>query len=286
MQQHWRFTWSIHHVSALSSFDSPHSYSSFHVIRFRKIVMKTLLCSSHLSWYREGSSVPLQAPISKGGSKDRQTTSTLSVTPKREDDGAKYRCVVWNRAMPEGQRLETTVTLNVNCEYHIHFTVYSMFEGIKLPSHNAHPHTQISRRWHFPLEHWTNRNRFEQRIQLKCRRAKLPKSIRIWAGGREWEPPWHGEQMVFCARHFVECNFTYASAQAEQRPLNESNIVMKVQHFAKSNAKCTHRRARHEMGEKTCSGDEGGVFGGRAVAHAIGLRNPMQNILNTVFDFN
>lgn len=59
----------------------------------------------------------MQAPISKGGSKDRQTTSTLSVTPKREDDGAKYRCVVWNRAMPEGQRLETTVTLNVNCKY-------------------------------------------------------------------------------------------------------------------------------------------------------------------------
>lgn len=70
-------------------------------------------------WYREGSPVPLQAPITKGGSKDHRTTSTLSVTPKREDDGAKFRCVVWNRAMPEGQRLETTVTLSVNCEYHL-----------------------------------------------------------------------------------------------------------------------------------------------------------------------
>lgn len=69
------------------------------------------------SWYREGSSIPLQAPINRGGSKDRPTTSTLSITPQRDDDGAKYRCVVWNRAMPEGQSLETTVTLNVNCKY-------------------------------------------------------------------------------------------------------------------------------------------------------------------------
>lgn len=72
------------------------------------------------SWYREGSQIPLTAPISRGGSKDRQTTSTLSITPQREDDGAKYRCVVWNRAMAEGQRLETTVTLNVNCKYHFY----------------------------------------------------------------------------------------------------------------------------------------------------------------------
>lgn len=71
---------------------------------------------TNFSWYREGSAIPLQAPINRGGSKDRQTTSTLSVTPQREDDGAKYRCVVWNRAMPEGQRLETTVTLNINCK--------------------------------------------------------------------------------------------------------------------------------------------------------------------------
>lgn len=72
--------------------------------------------SFFFSWYREGSAIPLQAPINRGGSKDRQTTSTLSITPQREDDGAKYRCVVWNRAMAEGQRLETTVTLNINCK--------------------------------------------------------------------------------------------------------------------------------------------------------------------------
>ncbi|KAL9705597.1 hypothetical protein quinque_009115 [Culex quinquefasciatus] len=67
-----------------------------------------------ITWYRVGSNSPLQAPINRGGSKDLQTTSTLSVLPRREDDGAKYRCVVWNRAMPEGHRLETVVTLSVN----------------------------------------------------------------------------------------------------------------------------------------------------------------------------
>lgn len=59
---------------------------------------------------------PIDTPITRGDSKDLQTTSTLSLVPRREDDGAKYRCAVWNRAMPEGQRLETTVTLNVNCK--------------------------------------------------------------------------------------------------------------------------------------------------------------------------
>lgn len=87
------------------------------------------------SWYREGSQIPLTAPISRGGSKDRQTTSTLSITPQREDDGAKYRCVVWNRAMTEGQRLETTVTLNVNCKYpsyssHLLYPIHQCHENL------------------------------------------------------------------------------------------------------------------------------------------------------------
>lgn len=82
--------------------------------------------SSHARWYREDSNQPLQAPINRGGSKDLQTVSTLTVTPKREDDGVRYRCVVWNRAMTEGQRLETTVTLSVNCKYPT-FTLYTNY---------------------------------------------------------------------------------------------------------------------------------------------------------------
>lgn len=67
-------------------------------------------------WYREGSNQPIQAPITRGGSRDLPTTSTISIVPRREDDGAKFKCVVWNRAMADGQRLETTLTLSVNCK--------------------------------------------------------------------------------------------------------------------------------------------------------------------------
>uniref|UniRef100_U5ELA9 Putative echinoid n=1 Tax=Corethrella appendiculata TaxID=1370023 RepID=U5ELA9_9DIPT len=67
-----------------------------------------------ITWYREGSTTPLQAPTLRGGSRDVQTTSTLTIIPRREDDGAKYICVVSNRAMSEGQRLETQTTLSVN----------------------------------------------------------------------------------------------------------------------------------------------------------------------------
>ncbi|KAM7353535.1 hemicentin protein echinoid isoform 1-T2 [Cochliomyia hominivorax] len=67
-----------------------------------------------ISWYREGNNAVLQAVVLKGGSKDQPTNATLSIVPRREDDGAKYKCVVRNRAMEEGERLETTATLNVN----------------------------------------------------------------------------------------------------------------------------------------------------------------------------
>lgn len=53
----------------------------------------------------------------RGGSKDQPTNATLAIVPRREDDGAIFKCIVWNRAMNEGQRLETTATLNVNCKY-------------------------------------------------------------------------------------------------------------------------------------------------------------------------
>lgn len=68
-------------------------------------------------WYREGNPTPLQAIIHRGGTRDKQATSTLTITPTKEDDNSVYKCVVWNRAMPEGQQLEATTTLSVNCEY-------------------------------------------------------------------------------------------------------------------------------------------------------------------------
>nr|XP_029713722.1 hemicentin-2-like isoform X1 [Aedes albopictus] len=67
-----------------------------------------------ISWYREGSTTPMAANLISGGSRDLQTTSTLTIIPRREDDGAKFMCVVWNRALAEGHRLETVTTLSVN----------------------------------------------------------------------------------------------------------------------------------------------------------------------------
>ncbi|KAK9729566.1 Immunoglobulin domain [Popillia japonica] len=65
-------------------------------------------------WYKEGSSYPLEAALKNGGSRDQPTTATLSVTPNKEDDSALFRCEVWNRAMSQNIKLETTVSLNVN----------------------------------------------------------------------------------------------------------------------------------------------------------------------------
>ncbi|XP_065156046.1 hemicentin-1 isoform X2 [Atheta coriaria] len=80
-----------------------------------------LTCSSDggspdpiVRWYRQGSTYPLEAALKNGGSRDHPTTATLSLTPSKDDDNAEFRCEVWNRAMPDGQKLETAVTLSVN----------------------------------------------------------------------------------------------------------------------------------------------------------------------------
>lgn len=88
-----------------------------------------LVCSSTggsptptITWYREGSTVPLPAVMNVIGSSGQTpalTRSTLALMPTREDDEAKFRCVVWNRAMEGGdvKRLDTNVMLSVNCKY-------------------------------------------------------------------------------------------------------------------------------------------------------------------------
>ena len=67
-------------------------------------------------WHKEGNPYPLEAETRPGNSRDSVTTAVLTLTPSRSDDGAAYRCVVWNRAMPEGSKLDTRVTLSVNCK--------------------------------------------------------------------------------------------------------------------------------------------------------------------------
>lgn len=70
-------------------------------------------------WYREGSAYPLDAEVVHGKTREVPSVATLSFTPTREDDGATFRCVVWNRAMPEGQQLDAIVDVSVNCKYYI-----------------------------------------------------------------------------------------------------------------------------------------------------------------------
>jgi echinoid protein len=67
-------------------------------------------------WYKEGNTYPLEAETRSGTSRDSVTMAVLMLTPSRGDDGAAYRCVVWNRAMPEGSKLDARVTLSVNCK--------------------------------------------------------------------------------------------------------------------------------------------------------------------------
>lgn len=68
-----------------------------------------------VQWYRE--EVALTAQLQKGGSRDRPTTSVLSINPRMEDDNGTYRCAVWNRAIPEELKMETTVQLRVQCKW-------------------------------------------------------------------------------------------------------------------------------------------------------------------------
>ncbi|XP_063585108.1 hemicentin-2-like [Penaeus indicus] len=80
-----------------------------------------LVCSSQggspdpqIIWYRSGSEQKLYSVLKPGGGRDFPTTSVLTITPGKDDDGAQYRCVVWNRALTDDEKMESTVTLSVN----------------------------------------------------------------------------------------------------------------------------------------------------------------------------
>ncbi|CAG0880135.1 unnamed protein product [Cyprideis torosa] len=80
-----------------------------------------LTCSStggspdpKIEWYSGTSQKPLPSTLQLGHGKDKPTTSILSFVVKKEDDASTLRCVVWNRALPESQTLENTVSLSVH----------------------------------------------------------------------------------------------------------------------------------------------------------------------------
>ena len=69
------------------------------------------------SWYRSGSDQKLQSVLKPGGGRDFATTSVLTINPGKDDDGAQYRCVIWNRALTDSEKMEAVVTLSVNCKH-------------------------------------------------------------------------------------------------------------------------------------------------------------------------
>lgn len=80
-----------------------------------------LSCSSYggspeptIKWYRDGSVYPVEAKITHAKTRSEPTVATILLNPTKEDDGATFRCVVWNRAMPEGQQLDATIDVSVN----------------------------------------------------------------------------------------------------------------------------------------------------------------------------
>lgn len=80
-----------------------------------------LVCSSvggspppEIVWLRKGDSRPTIGVYKAGSTRDEPSTNTLSLVPKKEDDGSEWICEVWNRALPEGKKLHTSIQLNVN----------------------------------------------------------------------------------------------------------------------------------------------------------------------------
>lgn len=76
-------------------------------------------CVCVCSWYRSGTDQKLHSVLKPGGGRDFPTTSVLTINPEKEDDGVQYRCVVWNRALTDNEKMEATVSLSVNCKFTI-----------------------------------------------------------------------------------------------------------------------------------------------------------------------
>ena len=70
-----------------------------------------------IKWYKLGHSQMLDATIMRGENKDEPTRSILNVVPTKNDDGASYRCTVWNRALRQEHSLEAGTKIYVNCKY-------------------------------------------------------------------------------------------------------------------------------------------------------------------------
>ena len=88
-----------------------------------------LTCSSvggspppQINWFNTGakSEQMLDANVIRGKNKDEPTRSVLTMVPTKADDGATYRCSVWNRALRQEQKLIAETQLSVNCKSQLH----------------------------------------------------------------------------------------------------------------------------------------------------------------------
>jgi len=52
-----------------------------------------------------------------GKDKDEATKAVLALEPSKRDDGAQFKCTVWNRAMNKGEKFETKTKIDVSCEF-------------------------------------------------------------------------------------------------------------------------------------------------------------------------
>lgn len=84
-----------------------------------RCVIKIIAYIFAIRWYRDGSIHAMEAEVIAGKTRAEPTVAILTLEPNRDDDGATFRCVVRNRAMREGQQLEATVELSVNCKYFV-----------------------------------------------------------------------------------------------------------------------------------------------------------------------
>ncbi|XP_065564837.1 hemicentin-1-like isoform X2 [Artemia franciscana] len=70
--------------------------------------------SPTITWYKSGVATPLLGETEYAENRLKPTTSTITITPTKEDDGARYRCVVFNKAIDYASRKEVNFTLAVN----------------------------------------------------------------------------------------------------------------------------------------------------------------------------
>ena len=85
--------------------------------------MYSLRCSSgggspppDISWLRVSDGTQMTGNISLPDHRDGDTVSLLQIIPRKQDDGAIFRCDVTNRAISSKPALTTDISISVNCE--------------------------------------------------------------------------------------------------------------------------------------------------------------------------